>query len=108
MPSQPTQAPAGQSAWRRRRPARPACSGSLADSGVVAGPAICDHAETHKGIGGTMSNAPGGQDLTGRKLRLGVLGAGMIAIVPNGFLPGIGLLADRVEVVAITSRTRAR
>jgi predicted dehydrogenase len=44
----------------------------------------------------------------GRKLRLGVLGAGMIAIVPNGFLPGMRLLADRVEVAAITSRTRAR
>jgi predicted dehydrogenase len=42
------------------------------------------------------------------KLRLGVLGAGMIAIVPNGFLPGMRLLADRVDVAAITSRTRAR
>jgi predicted dehydrogenase len=43
-----------------------------------------------------------------KKLRLGVLGAGMIAIVPNGFLPGILQLKDRVEVVAIASRTRAR
>src|SRR4051812_8389856 len=32
----------------------------------------------------------------------------MIAIVPNGFLPGLRLLADRVEVAAIASRTRAR
>jgi predicted dehydrogenase len=32
----------------------------------------------------------------------------MIAIVPTGFLPGLRLLADRVEVAAITSRTRAR
>ncbi len=55
-----------------------------------------------------MTNTPGGQAPSNRKLRLGVLGAGMIAIVPNGFLPGIGQLADRVEVVAITSRTRAR
>jgi predicted dehydrogenase len=75
---------------------------------VVAGPAICDHAEKQIVVGGTMSNTPAGRDMTGRKLRLGVLGAGMIAVVPNGFLPGIRLLADRVEVVAITSRTRAR
>ena len=42
------------------------------------------------------------------KLRLGVLGAGMIAIVQPGFLPGLRLLADRVEVTAIASRTRSR
>jgi predicted dehydrogenase len=45
---------------------------------------------------------------SGRRLRLGVLGAGMIAIVPPGFLPGLRLLSDRVEVAAITSRTRTR
>src|SRR5689334_8999154 len=55
-----------------------------------------------------MTNTPGSQAPSNRKLRLGVLGAGMIAIVPNGFLPGILQLKDRVEVVAITSRTRAR
>ncbi|MGI3782874.1 MAG: Gfo/Idh/MocA family protein [Janthinobacterium lividum] len=36
-----------------------------------------------------------------------MLGAGMITTVPAGFLPGLQHLADRVEVVAIASRTRA-
>src|SRR4051812_41586578 len=43
-----------------------------------------------------------------RRLRLGILGAGMIATVSTGFLPGLQLLSDRVEVAAITSRTRWR
>jgi predicted dehydrogenase len=44
----------------------------------------------------------------GRPIRLGILGAGMIATVEAGFLPGLGRMRDRVEVTAITSRTRAR
>jgi predicted dehydrogenase len=55
-----------------------------------------------------VTDATTSQTSANRKLRLGVLGAGMIAIVPNGFLPGLRLLADRVEVAAIASRTRAR
>jgi predicted dehydrogenase len=43
-----------------------------------------------------------------RPIRLGILGAGMIAVVEAGFLPGLLRMRDRVEVVAITSRTRAR
>jgi predicted dehydrogenase len=42
------------------------------------------------------------------KIRLGIVGAGMIATVEAGFLPGLSRMRDRVEVVAITSRTRAR
>lgn len=55
-----------------------------------------------------MTDAPTTASGSRKKLRLGVLGAGMIAIVPNGFLPGMRQLADRVEVAAISSRTRAR
>lgn len=44
----------------------------------------------------------------GRELRIGILGAGMIATAPSGFLPGLRKIADRVSVVAITSRTRSR
>jgi predicted dehydrogenase len=40
-------------------------------------------------------------------LRVGILGAGMIATVSYGFLPGLSKITDRVEVVAIASRTRA-
>jgi predicted dehydrogenase len=43
-----------------------------------------------------------------RKLRLGILGAGMIATIEAGFLPGLSRMRDRVEVAAITSRTRSR
>jgi predicted dehydrogenase len=43
-----------------------------------------------------------------RRLRLGIVGAGMIATVEAGFLPGLRGLRDKVEVAAITSRTRAR
>src|SRR5215472_1326012 len=42
------------------------------------------------------------------RLRLGIAGAGMIATVEAGFLPGLSRMRDRVEVTAITSRTRAR
>lgn len=42
------------------------------------------------------------------KVRLGIVGAGMIATVKAGFLPGLGRMRDRVEVAAITSRTRSR
>jgi len=55
-----------------------------------------------------VTDAPTTANGSRKKLRLGILGAGMIAIVPNGFLPGLRLLADRVEVAAIASRTRAR
>jgi predicted dehydrogenase len=42
------------------------------------------------------------------KVRLGIVGAGMIATVEAGFLPGLSRMRDRVEVAAITSRTRER
>ena len=41
-------------------------------------------------------------------LRVGILGAGMIATVEPGYLPGLRRLRGRVEVTAIASRTRAR
>jgi predicted dehydrogenase len=41
-------------------------------------------------------------------LRIGILGAGMIATVDYGYLPGLRRLAHRVEVAAIASRTRSR
>ena len=41
-------------------------------------------------------------------LRLGIIGAGMIATIEPGFLPGLACMRDRAEVVAITSRTRAK
>ncbi|WP_336697719.1 Gfo/Idh/MocA family protein [Curtobacterium sp. USHLN213] len=40
-------------------------------------------------------------------IRVGLLGAGMIATTATGYLPGLSLLANRCEVVAIASRTRA-
>lgn len=52
----------------------------------------------------TGPRAPGGGD----PLRLGILGAGMIATVGYGYLPGLRRLRGRVEVIAIASRTRAR
>jgi predicted dehydrogenase len=42
------------------------------------------------------------------KIRLGIVGAGMIATVEAGFLPGLSRMRDRVEVAAITSRSRQR
>jgi len=41
-------------------------------------------------------------------LRVGILGAGMIATVEPGYLPGLRRLRGRIEVTAIASRTRAR
>src|SRR6202021_542042 len=41
-------------------------------------------------------------------LRVGILGAGMIATVEPGYLPGLRRLRGRVAVTAIASRTRAR
>ena len=41
-------------------------------------------------------------------LRVGLVGAGMIATIKPGFLPGLQRLRDKAEVVAITSRTRSR
>ena len=46
--------------------------------------------------------------LTNDVLKLGIVGAGMIATVEAGFLPGLRRMRDRVEVTAITSRTRSR
>jgi predicted dehydrogenase len=43
----------------------------------------------------------------GGQLGVGVLGAGMIATVSYGFLPGLQKISDRVQVVAIASRTRS-
>jgi predicted dehydrogenase len=45
---------------------------------------------------------------TAGKIRLGIVGAGMIATVEAGFLPGLSRMRDRVEVAAITSRSRER
>ena len=59
-------------------------------------------------MGVTMTNVAGNQSAPEARLRLGILGAGMIAVVSNGFLPGLRLLSDRVEVAAIASRTRSR
>lgn len=42
------------------------------------------------------------------RFRVGIVGAGMIATAPYGFLPGLRRLADTVEVAAITSRTKER
>jgi predicted dehydrogenase len=44
----------------------------------------------------------------GELLRVGILGAGMIATVEPGYLPGLRRLCGRVEVTAIASRTRSR
>jgi predicted dehydrogenase len=44
----------------------------------------------------------------GGKVRIGILGAGMISTVKYGILPNLGDLSDRVEVVAIASRTQER
>src|SRR5215831_10800566 len=44
----------------------------------------------------------------GARIRLGIVGAGMISTVEAGFLPGLSRMRARVEVAAITSRTRAR
>jgi predicted dehydrogenase len=46
----------------------------------------------------------------GRPLRVGIVGAGMIAVAPHGFLPGLAKIRNRVEVAAICNRSidRAR
>jgi predicted dehydrogenase len=44
----------------------------------------------------------------GEPLRVGILGAGMIATAEPGYLPGLRRLRRRVTVTAIASRTRAR
>ena len=41
-------------------------------------------------------------------LRVGILGAGMIATAEPGYLPGLRRLRGRVEVTAMASRTRSR
>lgn len=40
------------------------------------------------------------------RVKIGVLGAGMIATHSTGVLPNLGLIAERVEISAIASRTR--
>jgi len=42
------------------------------------------------------------------KLRIGVLGAGMIATHPGGVLPNLDSIVDRIEIVAVAERTRRR
>lgn len=44
----------------------------------------------------------------GMPLRVGLLGAGMVATVDYGYLPGLAKIRDRVQVVAITGRTEER
>lgn len=44
----------------------------------------------------------------GRPLRLGLLGAGMIATVDYGYLPGLAKIRERVSVVAVAGRTEDR
>ncbi|MDP9933742.1 putative dehydrogenase [Paenarthrobacter nicotinovorans] len=46
--------------------------------------------------------------MTNQALRLGILGAGMIATGPLGYLAGMPSLAGRAEVTAIASRTLKR
>lgn len=46
--------------------------------------------------------------VSGAALRVGLLGAGMISTVDYGYLPGLARISDRVEVVAIASRTQER
>jgi predicted dehydrogenase len=41
------------------------------------------------------------------RLRIGVLGAGMIATSPTGVVPNLAKIADQVELRAIASRTRS-
>jgi predicted dehydrogenase len=43
----------------------------------------------------------------GERVRIGILGAGMIATSPTGVVPNLAAIADRVEVRAIASRTRS-
>lgn len=43
----------------------------------------------------------------GEQVRVGILGAGMIATCDWGILPGLAPIRDRVAVTAITSRTRS-
>jgi predicted dehydrogenase len=52
-----------------------------------------------------IAGAPEGTD---GRLRLGIVGAGMIAVTESGFLPGLTRMRDRVVVTSITSRTRLR
>ena len=41
------------------------------------------------------------------RVRIGILGAGMIATSPTGVVPNLAKVADGVEVRAIASRTRS-
>src|SRR5215210_9042213 len=66
------------------------------------------HGEASRQVDDMMTGTSIDRRPSSARLRLGILGAGMIAVVPYGFLPGLRLLSDRVEVAAITSRTRAR
>ena len=44
------------------------------------------------------------QPAAGARLRVGVLGAGMIATIGYGYLPHLGKIRDRVELTAIADR----
>ena len=49
-------------------------------------------------------DTPSVQPLATPRLRVGVLGAGMIATIGYGYLPHLGKIRDRIEVVAIADR----
>jgi len=50
------------------------------------------------------SDMPPVQPAAAPRLRVGVLGAGMIATIGYGYLPHLGKIRDRVELVAIAAR----
>jgi predicted dehydrogenase len=56
----------------------------------------------------TMDAIPGTHDAVAPRLRVGVLGAGMIATIGYGYLPHLGKIRDRVEVTAIANRRIAK
>jgi len=50
------------------------------------------------------TDMPSTRPAAGSRMRVGVLGAGMIATIGYGYLPHLGKIRDRVEVIAIASR----
>ena len=55
-----------------------------------------------------MTSTGTGRQTPEKKHRVGILGAGMISTVPYGYLPGLRLISDRVEVAAIADLVRPR
>ncbi len=47
------------------------------------------------------ADMPSAQPAAGSRMRVGVLGAGMIATIGYGYLPHLGKIRDRVELIAI-------